>query len=143
MQFLLDSSHFMSLNWLFHVQAYLEVLGTLGSFHAAISLFKHISHIFIVCEFYNVAGIYAYVILKDGVTTPEETIITELRAAVKKQIASYAVPEMIQVLYLCLLFPSIWALSLLLFFDYLSIYSVRTNGRTVCPFVWLPYAFVS
>ena len=47
--------------------------------------------------FESVVGIYAYVTLKDGVETPEEKIISELKAAVKKQIASYAVPEMIQV----------------------------------------------
>ena len=40
---------------------------------------------------------YAYVTLKDHVTEPEEQVIQELRDIVRKKIAGYAVPEMIQV----------------------------------------------
>ena len=43
------------------------------------------------------AGVYAYVILKDGVTVDEEILKEELRKMVKKAIGSHAVPEMIQV----------------------------------------------
>ena len=43
------------------------------------------------------AGVYAYVTLKDDVTEPEGQIIQELKDIVKQKIAGYAVPEMIQV----------------------------------------------
>eukprot|EP00795_Rhopilema_esculentum_P002786 gene2787-1009_t len=42
-------------------------------------------------------GVYAYVILKDGVTVNEEVLKEELRKMVKKAIGSHAVPEMIQI----------------------------------------------
>ncbi|XP_070578293.1 acetyl-coenzyme A synthetase 2-like, mitochondrial [Ptychodera flava] len=42
-------------------------------------------------------GVYAYITLKEGVTEPEDQIMKELKELVKTQIASYAVPEMIQV----------------------------------------------
>ncbi len=42
-------------------------------------------------------GVYAYVTLKDHVTEPEEQIVRELKDIVRKNIAAYAVPEMIQV----------------------------------------------
>ena len=45
------------------------------------------------------AGVYAYITLKDHVTQPVDEIIGELKSLVKKQIAGYAVPEMIQVLW--------------------------------------------
>ena len=38
-------------------------------------------------------GIYAFVILKDGVTDKEENITTDLKQLVKKQIGSFAVPQ--------------------------------------------------
>ncbi|ESO94183.1 hypothetical protein LOTGIDRAFT_215669 [Lottia gigantea] len=41
-------------------------------------------------------GIYAYVILKDGVSESRENIISELRQMTKKRLASYAQPDMIQ-----------------------------------------------
>ncbi|XP_071834957.1 acetyl-coenzyme A synthetase 2-like, mitochondrial isoform X3 [Apostichopus japonicus] len=40
-------------------------------------------------------GVYAYVILKDGITEPEDQIIEELKAMTKKKIAGYAVPEVV------------------------------------------------
>ncbi|PIK49636.1 putative acetyl-coenzyme A synthetase 2-like, mitochondrial [Apostichopus japonicus] len=40
-------------------------------------------------------GVYAYVILKDGITDPEDQIIAELKAMTKKKIAGYAVPEVV------------------------------------------------
>ena len=40
---------------------------------------------------------YAYVTLKEHVTKSSDEIIKELRATVKQKIASYAVPEMMQV----------------------------------------------
>ena len=43
------------------------------------------------------AGVYAYVTLKDEITEPEDQIIQELKDIVKQKIAGYAVPEMIQV----------------------------------------------
>ena len=45
----------------------------------------------------SVTGVYAYVTLKEGVTESQEHIIQELRTLVKQHIASYAVPEMVQV----------------------------------------------
>ena len=44
-----------------------------------------------------VAGVYAYVTLKEGVQESNENIIKELKALVKEQIGSFAVPEMVQV----------------------------------------------
>ena len=43
-------------------------------------------------------GVYAYVILKDGVKVNEEKLKSDLKAMVKKSIGGHAVPEMIQVL---------------------------------------------
>lgn len=42
-------------------------------------------------------GIYAYVILKDGVVADSKTD-AELRAIVRQKIAAYALPDVIQVL---------------------------------------------
>ena len=42
-------------------------------------------------------GVYAYVILKDHVEKSTDEIKRELRSTVKEQIASYAVPELMQV----------------------------------------------
>ena len=42
-------------------------------------------------------GVYAYVILKDGVDTDNGHLKEELKRMVKKAIGSHAVPEMIQV----------------------------------------------
>ncbi|XP_071963737.1 acetyl-coenzyme A synthetase 2-like, mitochondrial isoform X2 [Antedon mediterranea] len=42
-------------------------------------------------------GVYAYVILRDDVTQSHTEIVAELKAGVKKQIASYAVPDYIQI----------------------------------------------
>ncbi|XP_077998760.1 acetyl-coenzyme A synthetase 2-like, mitochondrial [Glandiceps talaboti] len=42
-------------------------------------------------------GVYAYVTLKEDITEPEEQIVKELKEIVKKQIASYAAPEFIQI----------------------------------------------
>lgn len=41
-------------------------------------------------------GVYAYVILKDGVSADSKTE-TELRAIVRQKIAAYALPDVIQV----------------------------------------------
>ena len=38
-------------------------------------------------------GLYAFIILKDGVTVPEEEIKAALRGLVRKNIAGYAVPD--------------------------------------------------
>ena len=42
-------------------------------------------------------GVYAYVILKDGVSTDSKTE-AELRAIVRQKIAAYALPDVIQVI---------------------------------------------
>lgn len=42
-------------------------------------------------------GVYAYIVLKDGYSSSTEQIINEAKSAVRKNIASYAVPEYIQV----------------------------------------------
>ncbi|XP_038075394.1 acetyl-coenzyme A synthetase 2-like, mitochondrial [Patiria miniata] len=42
-------------------------------------------------------GIYAYIILKDGISESEEDIIKELKQMVRQKIAAYAVPDMIQI----------------------------------------------
>ncbi|CAH1793084.1 unnamed protein product [Owenia fusiformis] len=42
-------------------------------------------------------GVYAYVTLMDEIQEPEAQIIQELKEMVKKQIASYAVPEIVQI----------------------------------------------
>ncbi|XP_022094939.1 acetyl-coenzyme A synthetase 2-like, mitochondrial isoform X2 [Acanthaster planci] len=42
-------------------------------------------------------GIYAYIILKEGVSESEEDIIKELKQAVRQKIAAYAVPDLIQI----------------------------------------------
>lgn len=47
------------------------------------------------------SGVYAYVTLKEEVQKTNEEITEELKALVKKQIGSFAVPECMQVtLYL-------------------------------------------
>ena len=43
------------------------------------------------------SGVYAYVTLKEDITEPPEDIIQELKTMVKSHIASYAVPQMVQV----------------------------------------------
>lgn len=43
------------------------------------------------------AGIYAYIILKENVTESEAEIEAEMRALVRKKIAAYAVPDLMQV----------------------------------------------
>ena len=48
-------------------------------------------------------GIYAYVILMDGVSDDEETIKEDLRKLVKQQIGSFAVPHEILVSYIVLI----------------------------------------
>lgn len=47
------------------------------------------------------SGIYAYAILKDGVTESEEEVIEGLRNIVKTQIGSFAVPEILLVSSCC------------------------------------------
>jgi hypothetical protein len=42
-------------------------------------------------------GIYAFVTLKEHVTEPLDQVLSELKHLVKTKIASYAVPEMMQV----------------------------------------------
>ena len=42
-------------------------------------------------------GVYAYIVLKDDCTESYEDIVKDLKALVRKQIAAYAVPELIQV----------------------------------------------
>ncbi|XP_072168945.1 acetyl-coenzyme A synthetase 2-like, mitochondrial [Diadema setosum] len=42
-------------------------------------------------------GVYAYVTLKDDISESEEQIILELKAIVRKKIAGYAVPDIIQI----------------------------------------------
>ena len=38
-------------------------------------------------------GVYAFVILKDGVTDPEEEIIRDLQQLVRTQIGGFAIPQ--------------------------------------------------
>ena len=49
------------------------------------------------CTDLAAAGVYAYITLKEHVTEPHEQIEAEMRAVVKQKIASYAVPDMMQV----------------------------------------------
>ena len=49
------------------------------------------------CTEWAAAGVYAYITLKEHVTEPHEQIEAEMRAVVKQKIASYAVPDMMQV----------------------------------------------
>lgn len=42
-------------------------------------------------------GVYAFVILKDGITEPDDQIISELKAITRKKIAGYAVPDVVQI----------------------------------------------
>lgn len=46
-----------------------------------------------------IAGIYAYVTLKEGNNIEAEKFKEEIKNLVKKQIASYAIPDIIQVSY--------------------------------------------
>lgn len=39
------------------------------------------------------SGVYAFVILKDGVTDPEEEIIRDLQQLVRTQIGGFAIPQ--------------------------------------------------
>ena len=55
--------------------------------------FLRIFHVFTV----HYSGVYAYVTLKDGVTESHDQIRQELKDLVKKNIAGYAVPQIIQV----------------------------------------------
>ena len=71
---------------------------------------QFISTLHIVSDF---SGVYAYVVLKDDILEPVNQIKTELRDIVKRNIASYAVPEMVQVIYLQL---QIFFLNRVLFF---------------------------
>ncbi|XP_041352738.1 acetyl-coenzyme A synthetase 2-like, mitochondrial isoform X2 [Gigantopelta aegis] len=41
-------------------------------------------------------GVYAYIVLKDGISTPFATLDVEMKALVKNRIASYAVPDVFQ-----------------------------------------------
>ena len=50
----------------------------------------------VICAL-NVTGVYAYITLKEHVTEPHEQIEAEMRAHVKQKIASYAVPDLMQV----------------------------------------------
>ena len=50
-----------------------------------------------ICNFFTTSGIYAYVVLKENVTEPESDIIKELKDSVKKNVASFAVPDRVQV----------------------------------------------
>ena len=42
---------------------------------------------------YSLAGVFAFVILKDGVTDSEEAIKEDLKKLIKIQIGSFAVPQ--------------------------------------------------
>lgn len=44
-----------------------------------------------------IPGVYAYIILKEGVKEAEDDIIKELKDRVRQAIAAYAVPDKIQV----------------------------------------------
>ena len=48
---------------------------------------------------------YAYVTLKEGVTTDSDELMAELKKSVKDKIASYAVPEILQVKTIVLFTP--------------------------------------
>lgn len=43
------------------------------------------------------SGIYAFVILKDGVTDSEEEMAQSLKKLVRKKIGSFAVPQLVMV----------------------------------------------
>ena len=62
------------------------------------------------------SGIYAYVILKDGVTDSEEVVIKALRNIVRTQIGGFAIPEtfLVSVHVICFwhsVYPSFFACS--------------------------------
>ena len=48
------------------------------------------------------SGIYGFVILKDGVTEPEEKVNDGLRNIVRTQIGGFAVPEILLVRNVCI-----------------------------------------
>ena len=48
-------------------------------------------------------AIYAYVIVKDNVTDDEESIIGDLKKAIKQHIGSFAVPHCFMVTTLCVM----------------------------------------
>ena len=73
-------------------------IGVVKSIHnAQITVYVFIGWSKILLFSITLLGIYAYITLKEDITESEEDIIKQLRALVKKKIAGYAVPEIVQV----------------------------------------------
>ena len=53
----------------------------------------------LLCILLCFTGVYAFITLKEHVTETEEQIKEEMRAHIKKKIAAYAMPDMMQVRY--------------------------------------------
>lgn len=60
-------------------------------------------------------GIYAYVTLKEGAVIKLEDLVLQLKDLVKKEIGSFAVPEIIQVDFLIHCISNIYSFQILKF----------------------------
>lgn len=74
--------------------------GFIASFGEVYYILYKINYYYLILQLFQilfVVGIYAYIVLKDGVTTPDDLIVSELKGLVKSRIAAYAQPDVIQV----------------------------------------------